>query len=69
MDDTVDRAITGFSGGFGYREKSFYIDFAATLTQTKGTRIPYFVSNRGPVPVADQKFTTTAYMVTVGFPF
>jgi hypothetical protein len=57
----------GYSAGVGYRGKSFFVDLTSTLTNTKGTRIPYFLQNNQPV--ANQKFRYNNYMVTVGFTF
>jgi hypothetical protein len=67
INSSVNIGQTGFSGGFGYRDKNFFIDFTSTYTQTKGTRIPYYVSSNSPV--ADQKFSYNNYIVTVGFTF
>jgi hypothetical protein len=63
----VDQSIKTFSGGFGLREKKYYVDFAAIFSNTNRSRSPYFVN--GPDPVADQKYSSANYMVTVGFMF
>jgi hypothetical protein len=73
MNDPVKTSTTNFSqhaysGGLGYRDKEFYIDFAATLSFYKGMRVPYFVSG-GVDPVAEQKFRTSNFLITLGFPF
>jgi hypothetical protein len=64
----ADRGITGFSGGLGYKTKEFYVDFAASLNQTKSQRVPYFVSGSA-TPVSDQKFQHSNFMITCGFSF
>jgi hypothetical protein len=66
-EDDIDRTIHTFSGGLGYRTKTFYIDLATIVSKTNGRRVPYFLN--GPDPVAKQKFTNTNFIVTVGFPF
>jgi hypothetical protein len=66
-NSTTNLSQLAYSSGLGYRDKDFYIDFAATFSNYKGTRIPYFTS--GGNPVADQKFRTSNFVITVGFPF
>jgi hypothetical protein len=63
----IDQSIKTFSGGIGYREKKYFVDFAAVFSNTDRSRSPYFVN--GPDPVAYQKYNTANYMVTVGFMF
>lgn len=65
--NNIDRSITTFSGGLGYRAKTYYIDLAAVHSKTEGRRIPYFVS--GPDPIATQKFNNTNFILTLGFTF
>lgn len=65
--EETNRSQTGISGGFGYRDRNFFIDFAANFTSRKGNRFPY--SSMQGEPVATQKFNVMSYMVTVGFPF
>jgi hypothetical protein len=63
----VDQSIKTISGGLGYRDKKYFLDFAAIFSNTNRSRSPYFVD--GPDPIAYQKFTTATYMMTVGFLF
>jgi hypothetical protein len=65
--NNINRSILGFSGGFGYREKNFFIDLAGQFLKTEGNRTPYFVN--GATPVAAQKFTNNNYILTLGFIF
>lgn len=58
---------SNFSAGVGYRKKTFYVDLALVYSTVKGSRIPYFATQFSPH--AEQKFTSTTAMVTVGFPF
>ena len=60
-----DQSIKTFSGGLGYRAKSFFVDFAAIFSNTSRNRSPYFVN--GPDPVAMQKYRTASYLMTFGF--
>jgi long-subunit fatty acid transport protein len=63
----VDQSIKTFSGGVGYRDKKYFIDFAGIFSNTNRSRSPYFVD--GPDPIAFQKYTSGTYMMTFGFLF
>lgn len=65
----VDQSIKTFSGGLGYRDKKYFIDFAAIFSNTNRSRSPYPVNGpavSSPAPVAYQKYKSANYMVTFG---
>jgi hypothetical protein len=64
----VNRQITSFSGGIGYRTKSFYLDAAVVFTQGKSSYRPYNI-NSAESPLVMLKNKTTFGMLTIGFPF
>lgn len=64
----VNRRITSYSGGVGYRGKTFFIDLTGIYSTTEGKRIPYFLDNAED-PVAIQEFGSFRLMTTVGFTF
>jgi hypothetical protein len=66
-ESDVNRSILTYSVGAGYRVKNFYVDFAAVFGNTQGIRRPYSVP--GEDPVASQKFRSSNFMLTFGFPF
>lgn len=68
-DTELNRSITSFSGGLGYKEKSFYIDLAAVHSQSDGRRIPYFPGDGRATPVATQEYKSMNYILTLGFTF
>ncbi|HEY0740401.1 MAG TPA: hypothetical protein VGD40_03030 [Chryseosolibacter sp.] len=63
----VDQSIKTLSGGLGYRESKYFIDFAAVFSNTNRSRSPYFVN--GPDPIAYQKYKSASYMLTFGLIF
>lgn len=63
----VDQSIKTYSGGLGYRDKKYFIDFAAVFSNMNRSRSPYFIN--GPDPIAYQKYTTATYLMTLGFLF
>jgi hypothetical protein len=63
----VDQSIKTFSGGVGYRDKKYFVDFAGIFSNTNRSRSPYFVD--GADPIAFQKYTSGTYMMTFGFLF
>lgn len=64
----VNRKITSYSSGVGYRGKKFFIDLAGIYSTTEGKRIPYFLNNAED-PVALQDFNSFRLVTTVGFNF
>jgi hypothetical protein len=67
--DEVDRSITMLSAGVGVKLEKFFMDFAVNHSMTEATRIPYFTFVGVADPMATQEFTTTRYLMTVGFTF
>lgn len=63
----VDQSIKTISSGLGYRDKKYYIDFAAVFSNMDRSRSPYFIN--GPDPVALQKYKTSTFLMTLGFLF
>jgi len=72
-DQTGDLlSVKTWSGGIGYRKRSFYADFAYLNSTTKGTRAPYIIDPSqeiGPTPVADIDYNRTRLIFTFGFMF
>ena len=70
--EEVNRAISTYSGGIGYRKQKFYLDLSVLYSSSKGKRIPYIIyedQGIGPTPVADIKYNTTRLVFTGGFYF
>lgn len=63
----VDQSMKTFSGGVGYRDSKYFIDFAAVFSNTNRSRSPYFVN--GADPIAYQKYKSASYMLTFGLIF
>lgn len=55
-------ARTGYSFGFGIREKAYFVDFSFSHTSTE---LDYYIYNISPV--AKNKVNSNAYSVTLGF--
>ncbi len=66
--NNIDRSISSYSAGFGYRTSSFYVDFAGILTQENNSYRPYTI-NSALSPLVTLKNGATTLMITVGFPF
>jgi hypothetical protein len=65
--DDIDRSIQSFTGGLGFREKTFFVDLTGVFSSTNSRRSPYFVD--GVDPIAIQKIKNSNYILTVGFTF
>jgi len=63
----TNRSQSAVTAGAGFRSKHFYIDAAAIFSSSRATRVPYSVD--GPDPVAKQKYNTSVFLMTFGFPF
>lgn len=64
----VNRKITSFSGGLGYRTQKFYLDFAMIFIQGDASYRPYRV-NSVDSPLVTLKNKSTLALITLGFPF
>jgi hypothetical protein len=64
----VDRALTSYSAGVGYRVAKFYADFAAIFAQGNNSYRPYTLYN-APSPLVTLANKSTTFMITIGFPF
>ncbi len=64
----VDRSLTSYSVGLGYRTTSFYVDMAVVLAQGNGSYRPYRV-NSPTSPLVMLNNTSTSIMFTIGIPF
>ncbi|GHN00283.1 transporter [Cytophagales bacterium WSM2-2] len=61
----IDNAITGISGGLGYRTDKFFVDLGVIQSQWNA---PYVVYHYTPqTPVANLQTSNLSVMVTVGF--
>ena len=66
--NNTSRKIQSGSLGFGYRVKSYYVDFAIVHSWGSNSYRPYVVNSlTSPLMVYDRK--TTSILFTVGFPF
>jgi hypothetical protein len=65
----VNRSITTLAAGIGARLEKFFIDFAVNHSTSKTERIPYFTLVGDADPLAKIKFSSTKYLMTVGFTF
>ena len=64
----IDRSLSSFSGGLGYRVSNFYVDFAAVFGQGSSSYRPYTVnSSTSPLAILNNK--ATSFIFTIGFPF
>ncbi len=68
QQNNVDRTISSYSAGVGYRTSNFYIDFAAIMSQENNSYRPYSI-NSALSPLVGLKNSATSFIVTVGFPF
>lgn len=68
---TMPQATTNLSGGFGYRDKDFFIDFAFIHSMQDVDYLMFKIPDGdSSIPyVADITSTTNRYMVTIGFKF
>ena len=64
-DDTVNFA---YSFGAGFRQSSFYMDFAYVRTLFEETYVPYVV-DQAPIQYVDNNVSNNRFMLTVGFRF
>ena len=60
----VDRSISSYTTGFGYRQEKYYIDLALVYQQGNSTHSPYPSSPN--VTLANK---ATSVIFTIGFPF
>lgn len=70
--ENINKAISTYSAGIGYRKQKFYIDMSVLYITSKGVRIPYVIfedQGIGPTPVADINYKTTRLVFTGGFYF
>lgn len=64
----VNRSITNYTTGLGYRTAKFYCDLALVFTNGNSTYRPYRVNSEfSPLVTAANK--NTSVLVTLGFPF
>lgn len=61
-------AAISYTGGFGFREKSFFLDLGYSLTQTSGMYRPYLLATE-IVPASENKTNNHRMMMTLGFKF
>ncbi len=66
--NSVDRTLTSYSAGVGYRSTSYYVDLAVVMGQGNSSYRPYRV-NSADSPLVNLNQTSTNIIVTVGFPF
>lgn len=64
-----DRSQTIYSGGLGYRDKTFYIDAACLFAQSQQSYAPYVLSNSADFASATIKNTWIKGMLTFGIYF
>jgi hypothetical protein len=64
----IDNKVTTVSAGFGFRQKSYYMDFALVHHGSKTLYQPYTFYD-GSGPIAEQRNRILTGMVTVGFTF
>lgn len=64
----INRSLSSFSTGLGYRASNFYIDFAAVLGQGDASYRPYNV-NTSTSPIVTLNNKSTSFIFTLGFPF
>ena len=64
----VDRSLSSYTAGFGYRITSFYVDLALIINQGSNSYRPYTV-NSATSPLVKLNNSSTMVMVTFGFPF
>lgn len=64
----VNRGRMNYTGGFGYRDPDWYIDFAVVHTRYKNAYKPYSLDN-GEAPVAITENKDWRFMITTGFTF
>jgi hypothetical protein len=62
-----DNTINSFSGGFGIRTKSFYIDLALIRSTGKTVQYQPYTFSDGSGPIVDFKDSSTRGVITVGF--
>jgi hypothetical protein len=65
-DESINHAKTSYSGGAGYRGKSFYSDLAMMFSTYKSTTTPYTYT---PQPIADITTNKASVILTMGFLF
>ena len=64
--DNIDRSKNAFSGGVGYRGKSFYSDLSAVYSIYKSVTSPYDLN---PKPVANFNNNRLGFVLSLGFLF
>jgi hypothetical protein len=67
--DPIDRTVSQFSGGLGYKNANFYIDFAAIYRTNNEAYTPYTLDNAADYGSAALKFTNMQLMVSTGVYF
>ena len=67
----IDRSVVGYSGGIGYRNKDYFIDFSTVYRESRQQYSAYFLPENyaGGTPSVNTKFSSISSMVTVGFTF
>jgi long-subunit fatty acid transport protein len=64
----INRKITSYSGGLGYRTQKFFLDFALVFSQGDNSYRPYRINSvDSPLVLLNNK--STLGIITVGFPF
>ncbi len=61
-----DAERTSYTGGLGYREQSFFVDFAYVLTQSNEK---YYLYNYTGLPAVKNDLTNNNFILTLGFKF
>ncbi len=64
--DNINRSKNAFSGGLGYRSKTFYTDLTGIYSFYKSIAVPYDIN---PQPVANFDNSKLAFVLTTGFLF
>jgi hypothetical protein len=64
--DNIDRAKNAFTGGLGYRGKSFYSDLTGVYSFYKSVTSPYDLN---PKPVANFSNSRLGFVLSLGFLF
>lgn len=69
IDPILKKAQNLFTGGFGYREKDYYIDFALSYGKSSNYFTPYTGSTLFPVSSVTNTQSRVGFTATMGFNF
>jgi hypothetical protein len=67
--DSIDRTVTQYSGGIGFKNSEYYIDLAAIYRSNNDAYTPYSLLNPADYGSATLKFTNMQFMVSSGIYF